>query len=84
MICALPVLVGLTTLAATRMTVLGCGWLEGARKSTLVSLPVGGEHGFEERAQTWPVAEFPLATPLTVHVTARFDVPDTAATKLAR
>jgi len=49
-----------------------------------VSLPVGGAHGFELGAQTWPNVELPLDIPLTLHVTARFEVPVTIAAKLAR
>ena len=81
---ALPVLVGSATLAAVRVTVLGIGWLSGARKSTTDSLPDGGAQGLEDGAQTCPTVELPFATPLTAQVTARFDVPVTVAVKVSR
>lgn len=83
-ICALPALVALAMLDAVRVTVLGCGWLDGARKSTSVSLPVGGVQGFDEGAQISPTVELPSTTPFTAQVTARFVVPVTMAAKLTR
>jgi len=61
--------------------VAGCGCVDGATYSIVVSVPAGVAHGFEFSAQTCPTLALPFPIPFTVHVTFAFDVLVTVAEK---
>ena len=74
MTMALPVRVGSAALVAVTVTGSDVGTAAGARKSMLpVVGPVGATHGTVAGWQIWPRIVFPLAMPLTDHVTAVFE-----------
>lgn len=80
-----PLRVGSAALVAVTVTGSDEGTAAGARKSTLPDAgTVGATHGTEAGWQIWPRVAFPLGTPLTVQVTAVFDVPATVGVNVVR
>jgi hypothetical protein len=84
-ICALALFVESAALTADALTGFGAGMAPGARKSTGPTvLFVTGWQGFEPATQIWPRFALPPAIPLTLHITAMFELPFTCAVSVTR